>query len=289
MAGSMTLRLETALRLVPGYDSARARVVPLSGGITNENFRVDSDAGTFVLRLAGPRTEELGIDREHELACARIAAQLGIGPEVIAALPEGQGLITRFVPSQPVTEESARHPDILRRFARSLRTVHEGPAFPGHFSPFKAVRTYYAAAKEKQVAFPAGIDRVLAQADVLERAMAGKRTHRPCHNDLLAGNLLDDGQRIWILDWEYAAMGDPMFDLGNFAVNQSLDEDAMRALLSAYFGHDRDADLADLKRMRAASDLREAFWGFLQSGLSSLDFDYQAYALKHLSRFDEQP
>jgi thiamine kinase-like enzyme len=282
----MTVRLDAALLFVPGYDPAHSKVTPLSGGITNENFRVEVGSATYVLRLAGPRTEELGIDREHELACARIAAQLDVGPEVVSVLPQGQGLVSRFVPSHPVTEEAARQPDTLARFARSLRTVHEGPAFPGHFSPFDTVRTYYAHAREKRVTFPAGIDRVLARADELERAVRGKRADRPCHNDLLAGNLLDDGQRIWILDWEYAAMGDPMFDLGNFAVNQGLDEAATRVLLRAYFGQDRDEDLVDLQRMRAASDLREAFWGFLQSGLSALDFDYRGYAMKHLERFN---
>ena len=93
-----------------------------------------------------------------------------------------------------------------------------------------------------------------------------------------------DGQRIRLIDWEYAAMGDPFFDLGNFAANQTLSEESCRQLLQYYFGVVRPQDLAHLYLMRIASDIRESFWGFLQSGLSTLDFDFRDYALKHLER-----
>ena len=108
---------------------------------------------------------------------------------------------------------------------------------------------------------------------------------KPCHNDLLASNFIDDGATIWIIDWEYAGMGDPFFDLGNFAVNQSLDNERCELLLQYYFGEARSADLAHLHLMRLGSDLRESFWGFLQMGVSELDFDYQEYAHHHLNRF----
>jgi thiamine kinase-like enzyme len=107
----------------------------------------------------------------------------------------------------------------------------------------------------------------------------------PCHNDLLASNFIDDGRNIWILDWEYAGMGDIFFDLGNFAVNQALDDQQCALLLRNYFGEVRPSDLAHLQLMRLASDLREAFWGFLQLAISELDFDYRAYADHHLERF----
>jgi thiamine kinase-like enzyme len=282
----MADRFQVALRQVPGYDPDRSSVSTLGGGITNENFRVDTGSGSFVVRLAGLGTEALGIVREAELASARIAAGLGVAPEVVGAVEEAQALICRFVEAPSITPESAARPDVLGRFAASLRRVHEGPSFPGHFSPFETVRTYYGRARSVGVHFPPGIDRVLDRMSELERSLAGKRPNKPCHNDLLAGNLLDDGAQIWILDWEYAAMGDPFFDLGNFCVNLELDEEATRVLLREYLGQDRDEDLLDVGLMRSASDLREAFWGFLQSGLSSLDFNYRGYAMKHLERFN---
>ena len=125
-------------------------------------------------------------------------------------------------------------------------------------------------------------ERVMEQ---IEQAISVLYQPRPCHNDLLASNFIDDGRTIWILDWEYAGMGDIFFDLGNFAVNQALNEEQCELLLRYYFGEVRSTDVAHLHLMRLSSDLREAFWGFLQMGISELDFDYHEYAHRHLNRF----
>ena len=108
---------------------------------------------------------------------------------------------------------------------------------------------------------------------------------RPCHNDFLPGNLIDDGERIRIVDWEYAGMGDPFFDLGNFSVNNDLSADEDAALLEAYDGErPRRERLARLALMRVVSDFREAMWGVLQQGVSTLDVDFRAYADEHFER-----
>ena len=101
----------------------------------------------------------------------------------------------------------------------------------------------------------------------------------PCHNDLLNANFLDDGERLCIVDWEYAGMGDRFFDLANFSINHELDADAEHgAALAAYFGEVRDEDLQALELMRFMSDFREAMWGVVQAAVSELDFDFEAYA-----------
>ncbi len=107
----------------------------------------------------------------------------------------------------------------------------------------------------------------------------------PCHNDLLNANFLDDGS-IRIVDWEYAGMGDRFFDLGNFSVNHEFGIDDDRRFLGAYFGVEREGDVADLRLMRYMSDFREAMWGVLQSGISELDFDFNGYAARHFARME---
>ena len=111
---------------------------------------------------------------------------------------------------------------------------------------------------------------------------------RPCHNDLLNANFIDDGERIRIVDWEYAGMGDPFFDLGNFSINHELTADEDATLLAAYDGPtaraDRVARLARLTLMRIVSDFREAMWGVLQQGISTLDVDFVGYASEHFDR-----
>lgn len=273
------------LRKIPEWQGKDTTVTPLTGGITNQNYRVDVAGESFVLRIGGTGTHLLGIDRGREHACTAIAAQLGVGAEVVRFLAADDALVTRFIVGEGITPEKAAQPDILSRIVEAMRHYHAGPDFPGTFSPFATVRTYHALALDYGVTFPEVLPLVLSLMEQIERAIGPVHTPRPCHNDLLASNFIDDGQTIRILDWEYAAMGDPFFDLGNFAVNQELDEQQCTLLLRHYFGEVHSADLAHLHLMQLGSDLRESFWGFLQLGISDLDFDYAEYAHHHLERF----
>ena len=169
----------------------------------------------------------------------------------------------------------------VEQVGRALRRLHAGPAFPARFDSFRVVEVYRAIALERGVAVPAAYDRAKEVADAIERRRSGVAP-RPCHNDLLNANFIDDGRRSWIVDWEYAGMGDPFFDLGNFAVNHELDEDGERRLLRAY-GSD---DAAALVLMRFMSDFREAMWGVVQQALSELDFDFADYAARHFDRLE---
>ncbi len=270
---------------VPGWSAERAVVTPLQGGITNQNYRVDIDGASFVLRVGGKGTHLLGIDRERESVCSTLASRVGVAPRVLHFLPNEDALVTHFITGTPITPASAAQLEILQRIVTSMRRYHAGPDFPGAFSPFATVRSYHQVAMHYGVAFPATLPRVFELMARIEEALAAIQNLKPCHNDLLASNFIDDGDTIWIIDWEYAAMGDPFFDLGNFAVNQALDDERCELLLQCYFGEVRRAEVAHLHLMRLGSDLRESFWGFLQMGISELDFDYKEYAHHHLNRF----
>jgi len=176
--------------------------------------------------------------------------------------------------------------DRLAAVAASLRRVHDGPAIPGLFVPFRIVEAYRALALARGVAIPPEYEIAMAVARRIELAfLTAPLELRACHNDLLNANFIDDGSRIRIVDWEYAGMGDPFFDLGNFAVNHELDGDGEAALLAAYDGGTVRRDhLARLRLMRLVSDFREAMWGVLQQGISTLDVDFRAYAAEHFDR-----
>jgi thiamine kinase-like enzyme len=283
----MDQHIEDILGKIPEWDTAGAVVSPLVGGITNQNYRVDTGGETFVLRIGGKGTHLLGIDRGRESICTAIAAQVGVGAEVLHFLAGEDVLVTRFIVGIGITPEMAAQDEILRRIVDSMRRYHAGPDFPGTFSPFETVRNYHKLALEYGVSFPDTLPQVFELMARIEQALAqsGTAYTKPCHNDLLASNFIDDGHTIRILDWEYAGMGDIFFDIGNFAVNQSLNEEQCELLLHYYFGEVRSAELAHLHLMRLGSDLRESFWGFLQMGISELDFDYREYAHHHLNRF----
>jgi len=268
-------------RLWPGQES---RLEVLGGGITNHNVRIDLDDGSaYVLRVAGSDTELLGIDRraEHEATCA--AAAVGVGPEVVDFLePEGW-LVTRFIVGDVPPIERLRSPDGLAEVGRTLRIVHAGPPVPVTFDSFRVIEDYRATAVERGGGPPDGVAWLWEIAAQI-RARRGGAAQCPCHNDLLTSNFIDDGSSLRIVDWEYAGMGDPYFDLANFAVNHELGAEARRALLEAYF-QDVPADAAaTLELMRFMSDFREAMWGVVQATISQLDFDYDGYAAEHFER-----
>jgi len=281
----MDQRIERILEQIPGWSGQQRLISPLTGGITNQNYRVDIAGESFVLRIGGQGTRLLGIDRGREHTCTAIAAQMGVGAEVIHFLPSEDALVTRFIVGNGISPETAVQPETLSRIVASMKRYHHGPDFPGTFSPFETVRDYHQKAIERGVTFPDTLPQVYALMAQIENAIGPLHNPHPCHNDLLASNFIDDGHQIWILDWEYAAMGDIFFDLGNFAVNQALDDQQCATLLRLYFGEARPPDIAHLHLMRLGSDLRESFWGFLQSGVSELDFDYHEYAHYHLNRF----
>src|SRR3989454_6690306 len=264
LRGELRDELTHALRRLPELARGELAFVALSGGITNRNFLVTGapDGSKYVLRLAGNDTHLLGISREVEHAATVAAAGVGVGPEVVAFVrPEGY-LVTRFIEGRPIPEEEMGTPDRLRAVGATLRRIHDGPAIPGLFVPFRIVEAYRALALSRGVRVPPEYDLAQAIARRIELAILTAPVElRPCHNDLLNANFIDDGSRIRIVDWEYAGMGDPFFDLGNFAANHRLDERGERALLEAYSGDAGDEALAALRDMKFMSDFREAMWG----------------------------
>jgi thiamine kinase-like enzyme len=279
--------LDAILRAVPGWDGAALEVEPLEGGITNRNFVVRMGGEAFVLRVPGSDTELLGIDRANELRAARVAADAGVGPEVVAAMPDLGCFVARFVPGEHVPLERLREDDaVLASVVSSVRRLHACPPIPSSFPVFRIVEGYRDVAAARGVSVPAAYDDAHALAARIEEAFAGAPSPlTTCHNDLLNGNFLLDGDRVWIVDYEYAGMGDVFFDLGNLSVNNGLDDAARERLLDHYFlGDVRDRHRSRLALMCLMSDFREAMWGVVQQAISSLDVDFVDYADRHFAR-----
>ena len=265
------------------WPAGRATFDVLGGGITNHNLKVEVDGERFVLRVAGKDTNLLGIDRRVELAATKAAAALGIGPEVVEFVePEGW-LVTRFLDGEIPPVERMREDEMLERVAAALSAYHGAPAIPGVFDSFRVVELYRQTALDRGGRVPEEYE----WAHEISGRIRAKRSADapvPCHNDLLNANFLFDGERLRIVDWEYAGMGDRFFDLANFAINHELDATQSETLLAAYFGEVSDADVRALELMRFMSDFREAMWGVVQSAVSELDFDFDGYAAAHFAR-----
>jgi thiamine kinase-like enzyme len=274
---------------VPQFASAKSlEVTELTGGITNKNYKIVADGESFVLRMGGNETKFLGIDRAVEYECSRLAAQIGIAPEPIAFLePEGY-IVARFVSGKPMPAEEIGTQENISRVVASMKQYHAIENFPGFFSPFRVAEDYRKTAESFNVKLPERMEWYLEKSAEIEKAMYAREPLilRPCHNDLLNGNFIDDGTRIRILDWEYGGMGDIFFDLGNFAIQHEFNAEQDEILMHAYFGNPTDSQRAHHKLMKIMSDLREAMWAQVQRGVSKLDFDYEDYGQKYFDRFE---
>jgi thiamine kinase-like enzyme len=285
----MALSVDEAIARVPMWANASdLKIAPLGGGITNNNYRIDTGGESFALRIAGMNTELLGINREHEYAANMAAGELGIAPQVVYFIrPEGY-LVTRFLAARPLPQEEITQQENICQVIEMIRKIHSLDAIPGRFSVFEVVRSYAEIAGRYKVPFPENFDRLLERMNEAEAALTiDPEPLRPCHNDLLNANFLRDEKQIYILDWEYAGMGDIFFDLGNFSSNHNLTEQQDRFVLECYFGEVTEKRLAHLKIMKVLSYLREAMWGLVQIGISELDFDYRDYSNAFFARVFE--
>ena len=279
---------EVVARLAALLGPREGTVVQLEGGITNRNFRVNFGGTDYVVRLPGKRTQLLGIDREAECIANKAAAELGIAPRVAALLEKPSCLVTAFISGREMNAEQLREPEAIAEVAHDLRELHDsGTELPSRFDSFRLVEQYAETGRANGSEPPDGYDEALAAAHTIEAAVRDRPGHEPvpAHNDLLPANFLRDSGRMQLIDWEYAGMGDRWFDLGNFAVNNELDDEQEDQLLEAYFGEPaNDSRRANLKLFRFMSDFREGMWGVVQAGVSELDFDFREYAQKHFDR-----
>jgi len=280
--------IEQAIARIPGWAGATVSVTPLSGGITNLNYRVDVNGESFVVSLSSEDTGVLGVDQRRTHRSTLAAAETGVGPEVAHFFPELGILVTRFIFGRRLSAGEVAQPEMLHRVVRSLRRYHDGPVLTSHFSPFLTLHAYLRGAQARGAILPEDIAEMYARLNAVEAAARGGEIVRPCHNDLWESNLLDDGTRIRIIDWEYAGMGDIHFDLANLAAHNGFSEVEDETLLHAYFGTVSRAAVARIPLLKIAAELREAMWAVVAQDLDATaasGFDCLGYARTHFDRY----
>jgi len=275
------LILEQAIGRVPFLKDAQdIKTTPLTGGITNLNYKIETGGKAYVLRITGADTDKLGIRRDVEYAANLEAGKLGVAPEVVYFIePEGY-LVTRFVNGKKIPPEEMIQPENIRRVATKLRTFHQNaPTLAGEFNVFRRVEMLTATSRQNHCRFPVDYDWIQYKMRQVEAAlMQDPYKPTPCHDDLLNLNFLDESGDLRIIDWEYAGMGDIFFDLSNFSHHHRLTDEQVKVLLQAYFGTVTPKQFARLKLMWPVSEIHEAMWGTTQTGISKLDEDFQGYA-----------
>ncbi len=291
----MGLTLEQAIERVPFLKGKKdIKATELKGGITNKNYRLDSDGQSVMLRITGESTGLLGIKRDVECAANTAAGKLGVAPEVLYFIePEGY-LVTRFIKGKRITPDEMDREFNIHRVARKLRLFHRNaPVLNGEFNVFRRVEWLTKISTENNCKFPFDFADIQHKMSEIETAlMKDPYIPTPTHGDLLNLNFLDEDlpdQRgeLKLIDWEYAGMGDIFFDLGNFGHHHRFSDDQVRCLLQEYFGEVTPKNFARCKLMWNASQIHEAMWGTTQTGISTLDEDFQGYANLWFGRFRE--
>jgi thiamine kinase-like enzyme len=260
---------------------------PLKGGITNTNFVVEDQGERFVVRI-GDDIPVHGVMRFNELAAAKAAEAVGLSPPIIHHEPGA--LVMRHVEGRTLAPEDIAQRPMLERILPLIRRCHrempkhlQGPVLI--FWVFHVLRSYAQFLSEHGSAHKAKLPRLLSVADELERAV-GPIEVVFGHNDLLAANFIDAGERLWLIDWDYAGFNSPLFDLANLASNNALKPEDEHWMLESYFSRADDDLLGRYHAMTCASLLRETMWSMVSELTSTLEFDYAAYTADYLTRFE---
>ena len=277
---------ERAARL--SFWSGPVDPVPLKGGITNANFMVESRSERFFVRI-GDDIPVHGVMRFAELAASRAAEAVGLSPPLLHHEPGA--LVFRFVEAVTLEPEQVRPRAMLERILPLIRTCHRdmakhlrGPVLT--FWPFHIFRGYAASLREMGSRMIPSLPQLARTADDLER-MIGPIELVFGHNDLLAANFLDAGDRMWLIDWDYGGFGSGLFDLANLSSNNDVTPEDERWMLETYFERKPDDSLwRRYHAMKCASLMREAMWSMVAEHISKIDFDYVAYTDDYVARLE---
>ena len=273
---------EVAARLWPGRE---IRVSPIAAGLTNQSFRVEIEGTPYFVRLPGQSTDLLAVDRANELHNTRAAAEAGVGPGVVATDPETGAFALEWIDGRTMSNAAFAEPGTPARIAASLRRLHAGPRFRDDFDMFRLAEYYLSVVDGRSIRIPDGYRDELPRVRLIEAALAAHPLATlPCHNDLLAENYLDDGRKLWIVDYEYSGNNDPTFELGNTAQELGFDASRQEELCAAYFGEATPALLARMRLQMIMSDVGWTLWAAIQAAISSIDYDFWGWAEERWGR-----
>jgi thiamine kinase-like enzyme len=258
----------------------------LDGGLTNRNFRLRTVSGKeYVARLAGAKSGLLAIDRDAEAYNSRIAADLGAGPDVVEYDAEHHLLVVDWIDGRTFTDADVDHPEALSRIADTCRDLHAGPRFRGDFDMFDVQRRYLAIVQDHGFRLPAGYLEFEPQVRLLDTVLHGSGEGTvACHNDLLAANMMDDGQRVRFIDFEYSGNNDACFELGNIWSEADLPGDRLEHLVTSYYGAPSPARTARARLFGLMSKYGWTLWASIQDAVSDVDFDFWHWGMEKYTR-----
>ena len=277
--------ISAALDKVECLQGRERTVQELPGGLTNVNLKVTTSEATVVVRISQPGSELLSIDRQAEHQNSRAAAEAGVGAPVLEYVQDPGLLVIGYIDGKTYTDDDLRHGGHLARVAAACRQLHEGPRFVNEFNMFERQRTYLDLVRERGFRLPSRYDEFEGKVEQIKRALAIKSTRLvPCNNDLLAGNFIDDGSKLWLIDYEYAGNNEACFELGNLWSEANLTLEQLEELMEAYDGRVIRHRVARAWLWALMSKYGWTLWGSIQNSVSDIDYDFWSWAMEKYDR-----
>jgi thiamine kinase-like enzyme len=274
-------QLDAILDELPALTGQPRQLEELSGGLTNRNVKVTTPGGIYVARCSGSSAGLLGIDRDQEHYNSTAAAQAGVGAPVVDYRPDLGILLLGFLDGTTLSNDDFQRPGMLAKAAAAMRILHSGPRFRGTFDMFARQQDYLKVVQDNGFRMPADYLDHADQFDSVRRVLqATDRTTVPCNNDLLAANFVEDGDTMWLIDYEYSGNNDPCFELGNTSCECQLSTDQREELVNAYYGRRLRHKIARARLQGAVGMYGWTLWGCIQSGSSPLDFDFWGWGME---------
>ncbi|YCK40331.1 phosphotransferase [Actinomadura sp. ATCC 39365] len=280
------MAIARVLDRIPLLSGLPRSVEELPGGMTNRNYKVTTPAGVYVVRVAASDGSLLGIDKDAEHADSVAAARAGVGAPVHGYLPEAGVLVIGFLPGRTFTEADLWEPANLPRVAEVCRRLHAGPRFVRDFDMFEVQRGYLRIVQERGFRLPAKyLDFMPAAAEIRKCLAVRAETTVPCHNDLLPGNIVECGDRLHLIDYEYAGNNDPCFELGNLWSEADLPPGHLEELVTAYYGRRLRHRIARARLLGLMSKYGWTLWASIQDGANdTIDFDFWSWGMEKYER-----
>jgi len=258
----------------------------LPGGLTNRNYRVVAASGRqMVVRLSSEQGALLAIDRDAEFANSTAAATAGVAPNVLAYVPDLRALVIDWIDGRTFDATDLDDSETLALVAKTCRQLHAGPRFANDFDMFALQRRYLDLVVGAGFRLPTSYVEFMPQVNAMREAMAVQDHGTvPCHNDLLAANIMASDDRLWFIDFEYSGNADPCFELGNIASEAHLSDERLAELVAAYFGTPSKGKIARAQLFGLMSDYGWTLWAAIQDATSDLDFDFWAWGMEKYER-----
>jgi thiamine kinase-like enzyme len=277
---------DAVLDRLPSLAGHERRLQLLTGGLTNRNFRVTVDNDThYVARFSSAKSTLLAIDRAAEFRNSELAARAGVGPMVVEFAPDDGVLVVEWIEGRTMTEADLDDEAQLARVAAICRQLHAGPRFVSDFDMFDIQRRYLAIVSERGFRMPDDyLDFEPAVRGIEEVLRASATGTVPCHNDLLAANIMDDGTRLWLIDYEYSGNNDPGFELGNIWSEAALPVDRLEHLVSSYFGGPSPVQTARARLFGLMAKYGWTLWASIQDAVSDVDFEFWEWGMEKYTR-----